>query len=169
MAGIGFELQKALNNEKNQLKKLNTTLKSMIITSGPWIISIFTIIILKFFVNEVSTNTIFINFNNVIIYSFVFSMILTAPFINVITRYLSDLIYLKRFEKIFPLFFSSAIFIITICFSFSSFYIYYYTDLEKHLISIASLFSSLGLMWLIMVFVSTLKNYNLVTFSFYLV
>lgn len=168
MAGIGFELQRVLENEKSQFKKLNTALKSMIITSGPWIISIITLILLKFFVNEITNELIFTNFINIIIYSFIFSMILTSPFINVITRYLSDLIYLKKFEKIFPLFLSSAIFILFLCFSFSSIYIFYYTDLKASIVSAASLFSSLGLMWLIMVFVSTLRNYNLVTISFLL-
>ncbi len=166
MAGIGFELQRVLDSEKSQFKKLNTALKSMIVTSGPWLISIITLILLKLFISEITTVDMFMSFINIIIYSFIFSMVLTSPFINVITRYLSDLIYMKEFNKIFPLFLSSTVFITILCFAFSSFYIYYFTDLQENMLAVSALFTSLGLLWLIMVFVSTLRNYSLVSNSF---
>jgi len=166
MAGIGFELQKVLDSEKNYFPKVSVALKSMFITSGPWIISIVTLLLVKFFVKDIIEKTLFLDFMNILIYCFIFSMILSAPFINIITRYLSDKIYEKNFDSIFAIFISGIIVIGSISFSISATYVYFYTGFVENTIHIASLFTAFSILWLIMVFISTLKDYNLVTYSF---
>ena len=166
MAGIGFELQKVLDKDKSYFNKFNVALKSMFITSGPWIISIITLLLIKIFVSDITNKDIFISFLNVLVYSFIFSMIISSPFINVITRYLSDLIYIEKFDRIFPLFISSSIVIGGLSFGISALYIFFFTNLVEFIVNISAMFAALSILWLIMVFVSTLRNYNLVTYSF---
>jgi len=168
MAGIGFELQKVLDSEKNYFPKLGVAIKSMFITSGPWIISIITLLLIRFFIKDIIEETLFLDFMNILIYCFIFSMIISAPFINIITRYLADKIYEKKFDNIFAIFLSGITIIASISFSISATYIFFYTGFYEQTIEIASLFTAFSILWLIMVFVSTLKDYNLVTYSFLL-
>jgi len=166
MAGIGFELQKVLESEKNYFPKVGVALKSMFITSGPWIISIVTLLLIKFFVKDIIEDRLFLDFMNILIYCFIFSMIISAPFINIITRYLSDTIYEEKFDNIFAIFLSGIIVIGSISFLLSATYISNFTGFEQNTTHIASLFTAFSILWLTMVFISTLRDYNLVTYSF---
>ena len=166
MAGIGFELQKVLETEKNYFPKFTIAFKSMFVTSGPWIISIISILLIKLFLEKSLDEILFLNFINVLIYSFIFSMILSAPFVNIITRYLSDVIYINKLDSIFPIFISGILVIGSISFICAYIFIFYFTALQSDIFTICSFFTSLSILWLVMVFVSTLKDYNLVTYSF---
>ncbi|MAD42923.1 MAG: hypothetical protein CL623_11115 [Arcobacter sp.] len=166
MRGRGFELQKVLDENENYFPKLSLALKRMVITSGPWIISICTLLIIKVFLTHIITKELFTTFISIIIYAFIFSIIITSPFINIITRYISDKIYLNERDKILPTFFSSLILIALISFISAVLFIQYNTNLQEFKIDVAYLFTALSILWLIMAFVSTLKDYDFVTYSF---
>lgn len=105
-------------------------------------------------------------FLTIIIYSFIFSMIITAPFINMINRYLGDKIYLKEYNSILPIFISAFVIIAPISYICSLFYIIYFTNLNEFSFTIAQLFCSLSILWLIMIFITIFKHYSIINYSF---
>ena len=166
MAGIGFELQKVIDENENYFPKISLALKSMIVTSGPWIISICTLLLIKFFLTQIISKELYDTFISIIIYSFIFSLIISSPLINMVTRYISDKLYLNEEEKIFPTFLGSLILTGAISFSSSYIFIGIATNLTEYAIGISYLFTALSILWLIMIFVSSLKDYDFVTYSF---
>ncbi|KLO23336.1 hypothetical protein X275_03220 [Marinitoga sp. 1197] len=119
MAGIGFRLNKMFH-QGGVSTDLLAIAYSVVVSSGPWIITTLTLWIILSFL-KISN----IYFNISIVYSFVFSIIISGLFIMFESRRISDLIYSKKYKKILPevmgiLIFATlfAIFILYIFFSF---------------------------------------------------
>ncbi len=165
MAGIGFDLRKIFKEEGSS-SKFNISIQSLFVTSGPWIISIFTIALIKLINETVMREDSFNALSSVIIYAFVFSIVTSSPISNLITRFISDLIYLKREKEILSVFLSGFLILGLVSLSLSSFYCYFFTDLKDYTLNVAYLFSALNILWFIMVFVSMLKNAQEITLSF---
>lgn len=122
MAGIGFKLNRMMKNESISGNILAFTY-STIISAGPWIITSFTLYLLlskNFFLRAFNiianitnffgltltkTNTFekIVNdyFSVALVYSFVFSTLMTGGVLMVISRVISDNIYLKKYDNIF--------------------------------------------------------------------
>ncbi len=165
MAGIGFDLRKIFYTD-NKLEKVKVSIQSLFITSGPWIISIFTVATLKIINETFMTKGNFNIFVSVIIYSFVFSLILSSPVTNLVTRCSSDFIYLEKFDEILSIFFSGFLIVGIISFLSAFLYILYFTPLKNYSFRISYLFTSLNILWFIMVFVSMLKDPKRITIAF---
>ena len=102
MAGIGFTLKK-LFQEESFIQRTKAYLYSALVAAGPWIAAVLTVnalVILSQWIIE--TNIQRDLFMGTIVYSFVFSQILTAPWQLIITRYISDKLYLKTYDYIKP-------------------------------------------------------------------
>jgi len=156
-----FELD---NNSVDEFE----VIKSIFTTSGPWIISIITLLSIKFFMKDIISTELLDLFLTIIIYSFIFSMILTAPFTNMINRYLGDKIYLKEYNSIFSVFISSFIVIAPISYLVAYFYISFFTELLEYKFIISQLFCSLSILWTMMIFTIIFKHYKIINFSFLL-
>ena len=100
MAGIGFTLQKLFKDEYFT-SRIKAYMYSAIISAGPWIAAVLTVNILLFissyYFEEIVERDLFMG---TIVYSFVFSQILTAPWQFIITRYISDKLYIKDYKSI---------------------------------------------------------------------
>ena len=100
MAGIGFQLKKLVDNGKNY-GGLRAFAYSSIIISGPMIFCIIQLLIgQKLLVESGSSFTEREYLLTGTMYSFVFSQLLTGGFLMIVTRYVSDQIYLKKEENI---------------------------------------------------------------------
>ncbi|WP_273326526.1 exopolysaccharide Pel transporter PelG [Vallitalea guaymasensis] len=100
MAGIGFQLKK-LFSDKGYLYKLRAYFFSTIVTTGPIIMCTCLIVFIQLFMNVVKLPYIQKQLIiGSIVYPFVFSQIITSVFSMVITRYVSDLLYKKEYNKI---------------------------------------------------------------------
>ena len=165
MAGIGFDLRKIFYTD-NKIEKVKVSIQSLFVTSGPWIISIFTVATLKIINETVMNKSDFNVFVSVIIYSFVFSLIFSSPVTNLVTRCSSDIIYLEKYDEILSIFFSGFLIVGIISFLSAFLYIFYFTPLKNHSFRISYLFTSLNILWFIMVFVSMLKDPKRVTTAF---
>ena len=102
MAGIGFELKKIYRNEGISYA-IRGALYSSLVTIGPTIVVIVTILLLYFFlgmsdVSMVSRELL----SSTILYVFIFSSILTAPFNAVFSRYLADKFYQEEMSDVLP-------------------------------------------------------------------
>ncbi len=102
MAGIGFELKKMFN-KKGIINTLRSLAYSTLTTVGPMVMIIVTIISIN----------ILLDYNSLpygerdllsagILYVFIFSLIITAPFTAVLSRYIADKVFEKDFGAIMP-------------------------------------------------------------------
>ena len=165
MAGIGFDLRKIFHSEQS-IVKAKVSFQSLFVTSGPWIISIFTIAALKIINETVMEKSAFNILVSVIVYSFIFSNIISSPFTNLVTRHVSDLLYRKEDEQIISVFLSGFLFMGVLTFAISYFFIYYFTTLEHFIFKVSYLFAALNILWFVMVFVSMLKEPQKITNAF---
>jgi polysaccharide biosynthesis protein PelG len=165
MAGIGFELRK-LFCEDQYFPCGTAALKSMLATSGPWVLAIVALLGVQFLQARVMTSQSYTVLLSVLVYSFIFSMILSSPWIQMAIRHVSDLIYLERMDQILPVFLAAVLVVgwssMAICYG----YLTYFSQLDTLIPVISIFFTSLSVLWLVMVFVSALRSVETVTFAF---
>lgn len=166
MAGIGFQL-KALIKEDTLSNKAKAYMYSAFVSSGPWIAAVITVNILLLIANRYlegfQAQSLFLG---TIVYTFVFSQILTAPWQMIITRYYSDTLYLKKYENIMPQFkgLNMLIFFLSLL---STFIFYFNRPLPLYYkVMAAYLFIILALLWMIMVALSSIKDYKIITSAY---
>ena len=166
MAGIGFQL-KALIKEETLSNKAKAYMYSAFVSSGPWIAAVITVNILLFIANRYLEGFQAQSLSlGTIVYTFVFSQILTAPWQMVITRYYSDTLYLKKYENIMPQFkgLNMLVFFLSLLVTFV---FYFNRPLPLYYKVMASyLFIILALLWMIMVALSSIKDYRIITLAY---
>ncbi len=105
MAGIGFSLRKMLKDDSTYSTRVHAWFHTSIVSAGPWLISILTINIVLAFSKRwglpFAERELLIA---AVIYSTLFSQLLTAPFQMIITRYIADRIYNEEYSYIKPSF-----------------------------------------------------------------
>lgn len=102
MAGIGFELKKIYRKEGIS-RALAGAVYSSIVTIGPTLTVIAMILVLYVVLGMTSVSFSSRELlSSTILYIFIFSVILTAPFNAVFSRYLADEFYNERFDNILP-------------------------------------------------------------------
>lgn len=162
MAGIGFTLKKLFNNE-SYTNRSKAYLYSALVAAGPWIAAVITvnivIFLMDFYSGSFEEKELFMG---TIVYSFIFSQIITSPWQMVITRYIADKLYNKDYDYIRPSFiglnkivFFSALSIAII------FYISKPIPITYKIMSIY-LFVILAMIWILMVYLSAVKDYELI-------
>lgn len=162
MAGIGFALKRMFQKESFSSRAL-AYLYSSFIAAGPWIISVVSINLLLLLMKIANVNIVERNlFSATIVYSFIFSQLIVAPFQLVVTRYISDKLYLKKYEIMKPTFqgLASITFFISLCISI----IFYFNKPLPIYYKIFStyLFVIVSLIWVLIIFLSAVKNYKLI-------
>ncbi len=163
MAGIGFTLKKMFQDE-TYTNRSKAYLYSALVAAGPWITAVITvnilIFILEFFAARIVEEKEL--FMGTIVYSFVFSQIITAPWQLMITRYISDKLYTKEYKAIRPSYvgLSKIIFI----FAFFTSVAFYWNRPLPILYKVMGvyLFVIISMIWILMVYLSAVKNYELI-------
>lgn len=106
MAGIGFELKKIFRKEGIS-RLVSGAAYSTLITVGPTIMVIFTIVLLYYILNLIA-----VPYNerellsSTILYVFIFSLLTTSGFNGVMSRYIADKIYEEKYDDILPSFYT---------------------------------------------------------------
>lgn len=165
MAGIGFDL-KNLFAEKKGVSKANVAIKSVVVSTGPWLISIAMLGVLLTFLKEGMDKGSFHTLSGTLVYTFIFSMIISAPISNAVTRELSDRLYIEDFASVSSLFLSSLSVCAALSFSLSFCYLYFFVSSDFYALWGAFFFSLTSSIWIAMVFVSALKDYDTVVNAF---
>ena len=165
MAGIGFELRKTLSR-RTFTAYVRAYMAALAYASGPWICTIFAlggiVALAKTFLEVVIVE----QFTVTTVYVYAFSLLLSGPFQIVTTRYVSDRLFEKKEELIAPgvttalaLVGSLSVIIGAIC--------SYLADLPSAIeLSAVFLFCLVNCLWIVMSYISCLKNYRLVTVAF---
>jgi uncharacterized membrane protein len=169
MAGIGFELQKILREDRIS-SFFKVALAGMIIVAGPWLLSIISL----FLINKLASSALKEGqqlFMSVIIYSYAFSLFLFGGTHYIFTRFLADLIYEDKKKEAGSslLLFICFIFIIASAVSLPvliSIKSSYLTHPLLFKLSSWLFFIITNFLWVLMIFISLLKKYLKIFFSF---
>ncbi|MBS3943097.1 MAG: exopolysaccharide Pel transporter PelG [Dethiobacter sp.] len=166
MAGIGITL-KELFQKDTYIGRVQAYVYSSAIAAGPWISAVLVVNIMLI----ISAYLIVLPierflFMGTIVYSFVFSQIITAPWQFLIARYLADKLFQNEFDYIRPAFIGLTKIIFT--FALVAAIVFYYNKpLPGYYTYMAgTLFIILSLIWIIMVFLSAAKNYKAIAKAF---
>jgi polysaccharide biosynthesis protein PelG len=166
MAGIGFVLEKLL--KKGTLTSTASAfMHSTFASSGPWLI---TVMALSFIYYVIGSNIDYDevdSFRIVILYSFAFTLILSAPVNILSTRILSDHIYKKDLSIAAGLLIGSLIVVFALSAPFAYLIFFVIGNFSKEMSYLAFMnFILVSSVWQTAVFLSALKQYREVSFSF---
>ncbi len=169
MAGIGFELQKVLR-KGGVSSVFKAALAGIIIVAGPWLLSIIGI----FFLYRVSASALLEGgslFTAVIVYSYAFSLSIFGGIHYIFTRYISDLIYIKKQRRAFGSLLLSILGIAVlsgipavIAVLNMNIPTVAYPFMFKA--SAVVLFVTINLIWLVMIYITLLKRYMVISFIY---
>lgn len=166
MAGIGFDLKKLFVEENSANPKIDVAVKSAFITSGPWLSSVLFLAAVKLFIQDIMSKQEFDTFMSIAIYGFVFSMAISSSISYMSTRKLADILYIKDYQAVVRLFLESSFVLAIFSFLLCLLYLILFTNLQSHWYLICSFFALMCVMWQVMIFVSSMKDFNTVFFSF---
>jgi len=169
MAGIGFEIRKTLK-KKTILSLFKAYSYSAIVSSGPWIISMLSIFVSGYIVNNiVKDDKLTLQFTIIITYLIALSMIITSFTQLAFTRYLADRIFENKNHLVLPTTLTAiALNMIIGAVAALPYAISLY---EKHSLSSALSFEFafifLSGVWIGNIVLSGLKNYKFITFAYF--
>ncbi|NGX57690.1 MAG: hypothetical protein K940chlam3_00584 [Chlamydiae bacterium] len=166
MAGIGFVLRK-LTRKGNIGGFVEAYFHAIFASSGPWILTILTVWAF-FIVGDYWRLSEYVEeFRVVILYNFSSSLVLTAPVIMLTTRYLADDFFKMDITKVSSLLIGTLSTQLIVSFPIAFCFYFFYADmtLEMSLLAIINFLLISGI-WLTMIFISSIKYYSAITFSF---
>lgn len=166
MAGIGFLIQKLV--KKDDLTSIFCGyLISSLITTGPWLFTILALGGIAIFGAQYASLDQMAVIRLIIIYNFSFSLVIAGPVTMVVTRYISDKIYQKDIKEIPCVLLGSLSFLFIVQVPLVYYFYFHYLDVEFN-IALAGFFNYFLIsgIWLVSVFLSTLKKYGIVSFIF---
>ncbi len=166
MAGIGFELKK-LFKDKGFFSNIKAYAYSALVSLGPFILCTIVIVAVLLFLNLMNVpfkeKELFIA---TVVYAFIFAQIIASGFKMIITRYISDMLYDEKFEYILPSLYGLLSIVIIIAGVIGIvFYFRSPLPIELKLVSYL-LFVELVISFIMMEYLSTLKDYIKIVKSF---
>lgn len=168
MAGIGFELRK-ITRKHDLLSLAKGYLHATLISSGPWLLTIFCLGGINIYSQSLLSHELISQFRIIVIYNFCFSLVLSGPILMVATRFLADQIYAKNAEAASALMIGVLLLIIGTQFPVACGFYFFVAEIDD-LTRIAAIINYIliACMWLVMVFLTAIKAFNLVTIVFFM-
>jgi polysaccharide biosynthesis protein PelG len=166
MAGIGFELKK-LFKDRGFFSNIKAYAYSALVSLGPFILCTVVIVAILLFLNLMNVpfkeKELFIA---TVVYAFIFAQLIASGFKMIITRYISDMLYDEKFEYILPSLYGLLSIVIIIAGVIGIvFYFRSPLPIELKLVSYL-LFVELVIAFIMMEYLSTLKDYIKIVKSF---
>ncbi len=167
MAGIGFHLQKLLN-KNTYLASIQGYFHSAMVSSGPWILTVTSLLILNSWSGLFLTRGEQDLFQSTITYIFAFSLVSTGLIQMGATRYVADQLYLQKNYAILPSFTALAIIVgvVQVCLALIFWLPAPFSLVYK--IAAIHLYVIVSLLWLLMTYLSAAKDYASITKAFLL-
>lgn len=170
MAGIGFRLQKLLLSD-NISSLAMAYGYSAIIASGPWMLSMLSLIGIGLFmtaspVSPGETDLPINIFCTVITYAYAGTNILGGLMHLGVSRYVADRLYSNEIDRILPAFLYSASAILLLGLGCAGSLLVFSGLPPAEAISVFIIFQSLSLTWLAMLFLSAAKGYGQIVWGF---
>ncbi len=166
MAGIGFVLRR-LYRQDNLSGLFKLCLHSVVASTGPWLFTVLALGTIAFLGKNIVPLEILTNFRAILIYNFSFSLIISGPIFMVATRYLADCIH-RRDVSNAPGMLLGSLTLLWFCeLILASIFYFYFIDLSFPMaLSAVVNFLLISAVWLFSIFISALKNYQLISRSF---
>jgi polysaccharide biosynthesis protein PelG len=166
VAGVGFVLRK-LTARGDLLGVAQGYLHASISTSGGWLFTILTLSAISTFGPRFASYEDLSNFRLIVVYNFAFSLVFTGPLTMVLTRYLSDRIFARTVDGIPGMVVGGLATALVLALPVAGPFYFWYTELS----TAARLAAWVGYVlvsgiWVLGVFLSTLKEYAAVTRAF---
>ncbi|MGL5637769.1 MAG: exopolysaccharide Pel transporter PelG [Cetobacterium sp.] len=160
MAGIGFELKNLFSDSNSTFQDIKAMTYSVLIGVGPWLITVISLNILmligkQYIVLRAERNL----FMTAIVYTFIFSQLLTSGIQYLITRFISDCIYSGEQKKLRSTYIGSIKFITLIAFAAGVLYFRGIDFPNFFSFTLIVLFCFLSGIWVSMNYISVVKNY----------
>jgi uncharacterized membrane protein len=166
MAGIGFELRKLL--QRDTLAAPVAALgHAAVIAAGPWIFTILALVVISMLSGSQVSQETLSGFRVIVIYAFALSLVATAPIVIVATRITGDAIFMRKFERIRPLFVASLATGVAVT-AFLTLLVYlglFRMPLEYALVGLVCC-TLVGMIWVSLAFCGAVRDYHGVTVSF---
>jgi len=166
MAGIGFELKKLFRG-KGFLSNIKAYLYSALVSLGPFILATIMIVsiqLLLFYMDRpLKEKELFIA---TVIYSFIFAQIITSGFTMLITRFISDMLYTKKLDHILPSLYGIITLVVPIAAIPAILFLWNSPILLETKFTSYLLFMEIIITYLMMVYLSALKDYMKIVKSF---
>lgn len=166
MAGIGFELRK-LYREQGLVQNVRAYVYSSVTTIGPMILCLILMfaqqMMMKANGSRYLENELFIA---TMVYSFVFSIIITSGFSMSATRYVADMVYQKSFSKIISAYYGTLIVVVPLAGVIALLFLYGVEESIGYKLVAYLFFIELVIIWLQNVFLSALKDYKRIVRGF---
>ena len=172
MAGVGFELQKLIR-KGTLVSTIQAFLYGSVLAAGPILLTMLTVGLIAWMSYGLFHQGVLGIFTVTVVYTFAFSLILTGPFQLVFTRYVADKHFAKCFEDIYPGFLTSVALVSGLALAAAiPFYLLLDVYVDVGNVLLYKLFGVLMfwgvcLIWQIMGFVSTTKEYQKVVWAYF--
>lgn len=168
MAGVGFQLKK-LFVKKGFLVNFSAYFYSTMVTTGPMIICVSILILFRLYLKFINASLYDIElFSSTVVYSFIFSFVLTGGFVFIISRYAADSIYIDKPDKILSSFYGVVLQVVVIS-SILGIIFYFMSPLSLIYKFVAYLlFMELCILWIETPYLSTVKNFMGIIKGFFL-
>jgi uncharacterized membrane protein len=166
MAGIGFVLRK-LSRQDNLLGMFKAMTHSALASTGPWLFTILALGCITaaggFYLNY---HAIF-EFRLIVIYNFAFSLVFSAPVFMLATRYLADCIHREDVSTAPGMMIGALLVIYAIQLPIVIVFYVFYVDMSAGLTLSAIInYMLITTIWMIAIFLTALKDYKAITYSF---
>jgi len=165
MAGIGFELKKILK-KGTLISDMRAFLYAALVSSGPWLMSIICLAILGMYHGSGRGLIEHEIFRSTVIYTYAFSLIFVGILQLVVTRYLADRFYEKDTQNTLSTFLTCSILLLFFGALFSTLCYSFFEISFLHKFCGVVLFLVVDMIWLSMIFLSAIKDYNSIVYAF---
>lgn len=166
MAGIGFELRK-LHRKSGIINALQAYAYSTMTTVGPMILCLILVLIQQFFMQKYDAgylqNELFVA---TLAYCFIFSIIITAGPSMLVTRYIADRIYEKKYQEILTAYYGSLLISLPLAALIAIGFLLTVEANPFYKLVAYLFFIELIAIWMQNVFLSALKDYKRIFRSF---
>jgi len=168
MAGIGFELQK-LTQKRHFTGLLHAYGSAAVISAGPWIISILSLMLLTWMLNRILLPDQVRLFTSTITHVYAFALILAGPIQLVLTRHTSDCFSAKNREAIFPSFVGSTILTTLLATLVGGwFFIYHVPAAPIYQVTATALLVHVACIFIASTYLSALREYDRIVSAFFI-
>lgn len=166
MAGIGFELKK-LFAESSILMKLRANLFSGTVIAGPMIMGAILLLGVKFLAVRAGAS---LHAQDLLIvtitYSLLFSLLLINTLSYVLSRFVADMIYGKKYDRILPSMYGSISLLLAIGAPFWAYFLYLSKLPANYSIFIFILFCMSVVVWTQISYITDIKQYSTIIYGF---
>lgn len=166
MAGIGFELRK-LFREQGLINHVKAYAFSTLTTIGPMLLCMFLIIALQRLMT--ANNGTYLDWElyiSTVQYAFIFSIIITGGISMVLTRFIADMIFEKKYEHLLSSFYGALIICLPLSALTAWLFLHGVSAGIGYKVASYLFFMELIVIWLQSVYLSALKDYTRIVRSF---